>query len=105
MIGFVVLGYAIYWASKGQAAKVQNKAAFLWSKFPKFVLGFLVVSLLASIGFFTKPQTTAIADLSRWACLLTFAGVGLMTDLRERMHCCQFFLKALRVFPRLTLGR
>src|SRR6202790_3044945 len=54
MIGFVVLGYAIYWASKGQAAKVQNKAAFLWSKFPKFVLGFLIVSLVASIGFFTK---------------------------------------------------
>src|ERR1700676_4380824 len=53
-IGFVVLGYAIYWASRGQAEKVQNKAAFLWSKFPKFVLGFLIVSLVASIGFFTK---------------------------------------------------
>ena len=81
MIGFVVLGYAIYWASKGQAAKVQNKAAFLWSKFPKFVLGFLVVSLVASIGFFTKPEITAIGNLSRWAFLLTFAGVGLRTNL------------------------
>jgi len=39
-IGFIVLGYAIYWAGKGQAAEVQNKAAFLWRKFPKFVLGF-----------------------------------------------------------------
>jgi uncharacterized integral membrane protein (TIGR00698 family) len=83
MIGFVVLGYAIYWASRGQAAKVQNKAAFLWSKFPKFVLGFLLVSLVASIGFFTKPQITAIGNLSRWAFLLTFAGVGLRTNLRE----------------------
>lgn len=83
MIGFVVLGYAIYWASKGQASKVQNKAAFLWNKFPKFVLGFLVVSLVASIGFFTKPQITAIGNLSRWAFLLTFAGVGLRTNLRE----------------------
>src|ERR1700730_12548847 len=55
MIGFVVLGYALYWASKGQAAKVENKAAFLWSKFPKFILGFLLISLLASIGFFSKP--------------------------------------------------
>jgi uncharacterized integral membrane protein (TIGR00698 family) len=83
MIGFVVLGYAIYWASKGQAAKVGNKAAFLWSKFPKFILGFLLISLLASIGFFTKPQITAIGNLSRWAFLLTFAGVGLRTNLRE----------------------
>jgi uncharacterized integral membrane protein (TIGR00698 family) len=85
MIGFVVLGYAIYWASKGQATKVQNKAAFLWSKFPKFVLGFLVVSVIASIGLFSKPQLTAIGNLSRWAFLLTFAGVGLRTNLREML--------------------
>lgn len=83
MIGFVVLGYAIYWAAQGQAAKVDNKAAFLWNKFPKFVLGFLLISLLASIGFFAKPQITAIGNLSRWAFLLTFAGVGLRTNLRE----------------------
>jgi uncharacterized integral membrane protein (TIGR00698 family) len=83
MIGFVVLGYAIYWAAKGQAARVDNKAAFLWSKFPKFILGFLLISLLASIGFFTKPQIAAIGNLSRWAFLLTFAGVGLRTNLRE----------------------
>ncbi len=83
MIGFVVLGYALYWAAKGQAAKVDNKDAFLWSKFPKFILGFLLISLLASISFFTKPQITAIGNLSRWAFLLTFAGVGLRTNLRE----------------------
>jgi uncharacterized integral membrane protein (TIGR00698 family) len=50
LIGFVVLGYAIYWARKGQAEKVTNKAAFLWKKFPKFVLGFLLISLLASLA-------------------------------------------------------
>jgi len=83
MIGFVVLVYAIYWAGKGQAARVENKAAFLWNKFPKFVLGFLLISLLASTGFFTRPQITAIGNLSRWAFLLTFAGVGLRTNLRE----------------------
>lgn len=83
MIGFVVLGYAIYWAAKGQATKVDDKAAFLWNKFPKFVLGFLLISILASMAFFTKAQTTAIGNLSRWAFLLTFAGVGLRTNLRE----------------------
>ena len=83
LIGFVVLGYALYWASKGQAAGVQNKAAFLWSKFPKFVLGFLLVSLLATVGLFTKPGLVAIGNLSRWAFLLTFAGVGLRTNFRD----------------------
>jgi uncharacterized integral membrane protein (TIGR00698 family) len=82
-IGFIVLGYAIYWASKGQAAEVKNKGAFLWRKFPKFILGFLLISLLATVGFFTKPQLTALGNLSRWAFLLTFAGVGLRTNLRE----------------------
>ena len=45
-IGFVVLGYAVYWASKGQAAHVTNKPLFLWQKFPKFILGFLAISVL-----------------------------------------------------------
>ncbi len=83
LIGFVVLAYAIYWAGKGQARNVANKTAFLWQKFPKFVLGFLLISLLATVGFFTKDQNTALANLSRWAFLLTFAGVGLRTNFRQ----------------------
>jgi uncharacterized integral membrane protein (TIGR00698 family) len=83
LIGFIVLGYALYWSSRGKAQQVGNKAAFLWSKFPKFVLGFLLISLLATIGFFAKPQLASLANLSRWAFLLTFAGVGLRTKIRE----------------------
>src|SRR5208283_2753718 len=83
MIGFVVLAYAIYWASQGQAKAVGNKAAFLWQKFPKFVLGFILISILSTYHFFSKDQNLALANLSRWAFLLTFAGVGLRTNFRE----------------------
>ena len=83
MIGFVVLAYAIYWASQGQAKTVTNKGVFLWQKFPKFILGFLLISILATYQFFSKDQVTALANLSRWAFLLTFAGVGLRTNFRE----------------------
>jgi uncharacterized integral membrane protein (TIGR00698 family) len=83
MIGFVVLAYAIYWASQGQAKAVGNKAAFLWQKFPKFVLGFLFISVLATYQFFSKDQVGSLANLSRWAFLLTFAGVGLRTNFRD----------------------
>jgi uncharacterized integral membrane protein (TIGR00698 family) len=101
LIGFVVLGYAIQWARKGLASRatesqLQHKAAFLWKKFPKFVLGFLVVSVLATLGTldakvhpglvaigFNKAQLAALGNLSRWAFLLTFAGVGLRTNLRD----------------------
>jgi len=84
-IGFVVLGYAIYWARKSQAAVIDHKASFLWQKFPKFVLGFLLISSVTTAGFFSKPQITDIANLSRWAFLLTFAGVGLRTNFSEMM--------------------
>ncbi|WP_433984993.1 YeiH family protein [Tunturiibacter empetritectus] len=98
LIGFVVLAYAIQWARKGLAsraatAQLENKAAFLWKKFPKFVLGFLFISLLATLGSstnphvaalgFSKPQLAALGNLSRWAFLLTFAGVGLRTNLKD----------------------
>ncbi len=83
MIGFVVLAYALYWANRGKAKTVENKAVFLWKKFPKFVLGFLAISALVSVQAFNKGQVTDLANLSRWAFLLTFAGVGLRTNFRE----------------------
>jgi uncharacterized membrane protein YadS len=98
LIGFVVLAYAVQWVRKGLASRaateqVENKAAFLWKKFPKFVLGFLFLSLLATLGSsanpniavlgFNKPQLLALGNLSRWAFLLTFAGVGLRTNLKD----------------------
>jgi uncharacterized integral membrane protein (TIGR00698 family) len=82
-IGFVVLGYALYWARRRQAGEIKNKASFLWQKFPKFVLGFLLISLLATLKIFDKTQIGNLANLSRWAFLLTFAGVGLRTNFAQ----------------------
>jgi uncharacterized integral membrane protein (TIGR00698 family) len=82
-LGFVVLGYALYWVRKDQVRDIANKGAFLWEKFPKFVLGFLVISAAATLGAFTTRQSTDLANLSRWAFLFTFAGVGLRTNVRE----------------------
>ncbi len=85
-IGFVVLGYAIYWARQGQAERIENKALFLWQKFPKFILGFVAISLLATSGFFTKGQLASLSNLSKWAFLPAFAGVGLRTQLRDLVN-------------------
>ena len=84
-IGFVVLGYALYWARRNQGKDIGNKGAFLWQKFPKFVIGFIVISALATAGSFTPAQSADLANLSRWAFLLTFAGVGLRTNVRDLM--------------------
>jgi len=87
LIGFVVLGFALYWASRGQADHIapglRARASFIWEKFPKFVLGFLAVSAIATTGWLSKGQSANIANVSKWAFLLTFAGVGLNTNIRE----------------------
>lgn len=108
MIGFVVLGYALHWARREGTAGVGNKAAFLWAKFPKFVLGFLVISAVATAHVFSKDQLTSLANLSRWAFLLTFAGVGLRTNIGEmrKQGMRPFVVGALGevVIAFLTLG-
>ncbi|MGO9031148.1 YeiH family protein [Mycobacterium sp.] len=87
LIGFVVLGFALYWASRGQADHIapglRARASFIWEKFPKFILGFLAVSAIATAGWLSKGQSANIANVSKWAFLLTFAGVGLNTNIRE----------------------
>jgi uncharacterized membrane protein YadS len=87
LIGFVVFGFALFWASRGQADDialgVKAKATFIWQKFPKFVLGFLAVSAIATAGWLSKGQTANLANVSKWVFLLTFAGVGLTTDIRQ----------------------
>jgi len=85
-IGFVVLGYAVYWASQGKATRVDRKGLFLWQKFPKFILGFLAISVLATCGFFSGTQITSLSNLSKWAFLPAFAGVGLRTQLRDLVN-------------------
>ncbi|WP_260704822.1 YeiH family protein [Edaphobacter flagellatus] len=82
-IGFIVLAYAIYWSSRGLAPDVEHKGLFLWRKFPKFILGFIALAILATLGFFSRGQLASLANLSKWAFLPAFAGVGLRTNLRD----------------------
>ncbi|MGA2615692.1 MAG: putative sulfate exporter family transporter [Spirochaetia bacterium] len=93
LMGFVILGFAIYYSRRGLAKEVTNKGLFLWQKFPKFVLGFLALSVLFSILFaalqspgarsFLAVKTTDLKNLSEWAFQLTFIGVGLRTSFRD----------------------
>jgi uncharacterized integral membrane protein (TIGR00698 family) len=83
MIGFVVLAAALWFATRGGHEVRGSKIAFVWAKFPKFVLGFLAFSILAGAHAFTPANIVSLANASRWAFLLTFAGVGLRTNFGE----------------------
>ena len=47
------------------------------------MLGFLAVSTLATVGALDRSDLSSLGNLSKWAFLLTFAGVGLKLDIRE----------------------
>jgi len=76
LMGIVILIFALIYAKRGMTGEVENKARFLWQRFPKFLIGFLLMSLLATTGFLGKADVTAMKHLSNWAFLLAFAGVG-----------------------------
>ncbi len=77
LMGLVILGMALWYAQRGLSAQVRNKGRFLWDRFPKFALGFLVMSALATAGSFAAPEVKAMTALSKWLFAMTFAGVGL----------------------------
>ncbi len=83
MIGFVVLSAALLFAAREGRVFSGSRIGLVWAKFPRFVLGFLAFSALASWGVFRPTDLASLGNLSRWAFLLTFAGVGLRTNVAE----------------------
>ncbi len=48
----------------------------LWTKFPKFILGFLVASLLATLDVFPANSSVIFQNLSQWFFTICFVGLG-----------------------------
>ncbi len=86
-IGFVAFALAMYFAvvvEKDAAKRPSPK--IIWQRFPKFVLGFMLVSLLATVGVFSPALVKELNTLTQWAFALAFVSVGLefsLTDLRS----------------------
>ena len=78
LIEVVAFLLALYWV-----AVVERKPGHrlsprvIWDRFPKFVLGFILVSILASAGLFSTSQLTNITALRNWAFTLAFISIGL----------------------------
>ncbi len=74
LIGLVVLGYATYYAGSETNRTISVRT--LWDEFPKFVLGFLVLVLVASAGMFSQGQQQSIENAYNWLFVLAFVGLG-----------------------------
>jgi uncharacterized integral membrane protein (TIGR00698 family) len=85
LIGFAAVAISIYWSFRSTAPKDQPKADFklIWDRFPKFVLGFILASILYS--FVVNPQTISftkdyLKTIQTSLFALAFVSVGLETD-------------------------
>jgi len=81
LIGAVVLGYASYYARVDGSGSPSVRA--LWTSFPKFVVGFLGMALLASVVGFSPAQRASLEHAYSWLFLLAFVGLGTEIQLDE----------------------
>lgn len=76
LIGIIAFALAVYSTTKMENG-TKPSAAMIWQRFPKFILGFLLTSIIASLGYFAKTDLASIKNLQQWAFTLAFICIGL----------------------------
>lgn len=76
LVGFAAIGYSLFYAHVSSNAGAV-KPALLWEQFPKFLIGFFLVVLVANAGVLGPSQIEGIESISTWLFTMAFAGLGL----------------------------
>ena len=86
LLGVAAFVISIYWSYKGTNNDIRPSGSVLWDRFPKFVIGFLVASLVFSFAFDaeTGKALSGVANKGARGLLfsLAFVCIGLETDFR-----------------------
>lgn len=91
LIGFIAFFVAVFFATKvDRTGDKKVGASEIWTRFPKFILGFFVASLVASFiiqpiagSADVKAINTVLDQYKNWAFVLAFTSIGLDTNFRE----------------------
>ena len=94
LIGVVAFCVAVYWVVGAERGKDGPKPSVLeiWTRFPKFIIGFVTASILFSLLHATLAEGPQIVDatikgstktLRGWFFCLAFVSIGLDTNFRE----------------------
>ncbi len=92
LIGFIAFFVAIFFATRvdKKADGSSVGAAEIWYRFPKFIIGFFVASLVASfllpaigIGSEVGAINKVLDQYKNWAFVLAFTSIGLDTNFKE----------------------
>ena len=91
LIGFIAFFTALFFATKvDKTSERKVGAGEIWTRFPKFIIGFFAASLIAS--FVIQPLTgssdvkavnTVLDQYKNWAFVLAFTSIGLDTNFKE----------------------
>lgn len=74
LLGGVVVAYSLAYATRKASDPGVKR---LWLQFPKFLVGFLLVALIANTGALSPASIDAIGRISEWLFVLAFVGLGL----------------------------
>ncbi len=85
LIGVVAFALALYFTTVVEGKKERPSAMMIWHRFPKFVLGFIVASLLFTFGLIVKDSdgAKAINGMKDWFFALAFVCMGLELSVSE----------------------
>lgn len=86
LIGVVAFILAVIWVFKGKETGEKPSAMEIWFRFPKFVLGFIVASIIFSFFMteaFAKGVTGITGPIRAWWFNLAFICIGLDTNFKE----------------------
>jgi len=88
LIGFAAFGLALYFATIVNRGKdgARPGPRLIWERFPKFVLGFVLVSVLVTVEVIGAPLAKEIDTAGKWLFTLAFVCIGLdfsLADLKQ----------------------
>ncbi len=86
LIGFAAFFLAIWFTFKGQVAGQKPSLMEIWFRFPKFVVGFIIASIVFSF-FMSEATAKAVTDITKgfrgWWFTMAFLCIGLETKFKE----------------------
>ena len=91
LIGFIAFFVALFFATRVDRTGTQRVGAIeIWNRFPKFIIGFFIASLVASFivlplagGDSVKAINGVLDQYKNWAFVLAFTSIGLDTNFKE----------------------
>jgi uncharacterized integral membrane protein (TIGR00698 family) len=78
LMGIVAFLLASYWVVRVEGRQQESRPSLgvIWQRFPKFVIGFFLASVVVSLGLLGKQQVADINNLRQWALTLAFVSIG-----------------------------